>query len=211
MRRTVVEPRPGQDGRQGHPRELPGAGDHALLCPDRPWPLALKILEEVGIAPRALHDRAHRTGRHAPHVFVGERHWILHLAVDGQPPVFRPDRLRYGKVLHHVEQVRRRHVAFQVHDRRADARDTLLVVDDHPGLGSVAAGPAVPGATVSAVWLRRRRHGGCLREDCIGCDARFLGLDGHGYTLLSRMLRMTVTAALGWGTQPVTTAEHVNG
>ena len=36
-----------------------------------------------------------------------------------------------------------------------------------------------------------------LREDCIGRDARFLGPDCRGCTLLSRMLRVTVTAALG--------------
>src|SRR4029453_13122842 len=122
-------------------------------------------------------------------------HQVVDLAVDGHPPVLKPDRLGHGKVLHHVEQGRRCHMAFQVHDRRADTRDTLLVVDDHPGLGSVAAGPAVPGATVSAVWLRRRRCGGCLREDCIGRDACFLGPDCHGGTLLSCMLKWSVRYA----------------
>ena len=35
--------------------------------------------------------------RHAPHVFVGERHRVLDLAVDGHPPVFEPDRLGHAQ------------------------------------------------------------------------------------------------------------------
>jgi hypothetical protein len=62
--------------------------------------------------------------------------------------------------------MRRRHVTFQVHDRRADTRDTLLVVDDHPGLAVLRLGQPFQVTTVSAVWPAS--EAGCLREDCIG-------------------------------------------
>ena len=113
-------------------------------------------------------------------------------------PVLQPDRLGHRKVLHHVEQVRRRHVAFEVHDRRTDARDTLLVVDDHPGLGRIAAGPAVPRAAVPAVGLRRRRSRGVSAvKTASGATAS--GRIAMGVLSSLAFYMMTVTAALGRG------------
>ena len=62
----------------------------------------------------------------------------------------------HGKVLHDVEQMRRRHVTFELHHGRTNARDALLVVHDDAGFGSIAAGPAVPCAAVYTVGLGRR-------------------------------------------------------
>src|SRR5262249_17339159 len=150
------------DGRQGHARELAGAGDHALFSPDRARSFALKILKKVGIATRAFHHRTHRTRWQATQVLIGKCDGILHFAIEAHVPVLYTHRLGHGKVLHDVEQMRRRHMAFEVHDRRPNARGTLLIVDDHPGLRGITAGPAIPGAAIFAIRLWRGWGRGAL-------------------------------------------------
>jgi hypothetical protein len=163
---------------------------------------ALEVLKEIGIAAGAFHDRAYGASGQASQFVVRQGAGALHGPGNGHLPVGSLDGLRHREVLHHIEQMRRRHEAVQIRHRRSDPHHaSLFVVQEHrPGL--VAARPAQPLLICVDAWLGHGGTGGVHTEK-IGIQ--ILALARHEqrllfvvhFTITQRVHKIAVSRSIG--------------